>query len=378
MVLFCLTINGLKINLHIMRRVVIFGSTVNEVHMGCKALTGGLELLVREVWGNDAVIQHVSHKLISPIFYENFIAEKTLKINKLKTFFKRKNRTLVVNKSYDRWKNAFVKMFSQDVYLKLTIQNADCIIINVEGTIHHEAVLGQQMLAIGKMATELGKEVYWVNFSVEKENKDILIDALRGAKSISAREENSYNYLKGLGLNVKQSFDTALLANYSDLIKKSRFDEDDNYCLFTGSNVKKYDLVQIARTIESKGLIPVYLPMGLNDYQDLVKIKKNNIKYYELGELKYTEILSIIKNFKFVVSGRHHLNVFCILSEKPFIPLESNTWKIDGVCKMIDYDPQFDLELSKKIDIILMGGQAQFNKIRKRKVYLKNLAKLNI
>lgn len=361
-----------------MRRVVVFGSTINEIHIGCQALTNGLESLLKDTWGDDIVIQHISHKLLSPVFHENILVEKPVNGNKINTFFKNKNKTFVVGKSYNDWKRAYGKMFSQDVYLKLTIQNADYIVINVEGTIHHKAILGHQMLAIGKMAVELGKEVYWVNFSVEKENVEILRDALYGAKSISAREVNSYNYLKALDLNVKQSFDTALLASYNSFSKEGRVNVGENYCLFTGSNVKKYNLIEIARIIESKGLIPVYLPMGLNDYEDLEKIKEDNIKCFEFNELKFEDIINVVKKFKLIISGRHHLNVFCIEAEKPFIPLESNTWKIEGVCKMLDYDAQFQLNLSDKIDKILANNSIIINRGEGRKTFLKSLAKQNI
>lgn len=361
-----------------MSRIVVFGSTINEVHIGCQALTDGLDSLIKEKWGKDVIIQHVSHKLLSSYFYENILVDKPNNKNKFSAFFKKGERSLLVSKSYSDWKKAYAKMYSNDIYLKLTIQHADYVVVNVEGTIHHQALLGHQMLAIGKMATELGKDVHWVNFSVEKENKEILCDALKGAISISAREKNSYSYLKSLGLNVKQSFDTALLANYSNATVKSRFNENENYCLFTGSNIKKYDLVEIAKIIETKGLIPVYLPMGLNDFSDLDKIKNNNIRYFKLGEIKFEDVVNLIKNFKFVISGRHHLNIFCILAEKQFIPLESNTWKIDGVCKMLDYNPSFETELSEKINDVLRNDQMLIKDFEARKFHLKNLAKLNV
>lgn len=361
-----------------MCRVVVFGSTVNEVHIGCKALTDGLEVLIKDKWGANVIIQHVSHKLLSPVFYENILIKKPIKKKKNIFFPKSNNDKTCVGKSLNDWTNAYNSMFAKDVYLRLTIQNSDYVIINVEGTIHHEGVLGQQMLAIGKMAAEMGKDVHWVNFSVEKENKEILSNALGGAKSISAREVNSYNYLKSLGLNVCQSFDTALLASFSIKPFKSRFNEDESYCLFTGSNIKKYDLVEIAKTIELKGFVPIYLPMGLNDYEDLQRIKTNKIKYFDLGEIKFNDIVSVIKNFNFVVSGRHHLNVFCILAGKSFIPLESNTWKIDGVCKMLDYKPNFEMSLSEKIDNILQGKQMKLKEFKESEIRLKSLATLNI
>ena len=62
----------------------------------------------------------------------------------------------------------------------------------------------------------------------------------------------------------------------------------------------------------------------------------------------FPAIKGILEKSKFVVSGRHHLNVFSLLANKPFITFESNTWKIEGVCEMLDYNSNFEMDLSKK------------------------------
>ena len=241
-----------------MHRVVIFGSTNEEIHLGCKTLMHGLEELIKERKGNDVIIQHISHRFLSPYFHKNLLG---IEIEKA-TVFSKKRYSIQVEKSYEKWEQAYTSMFKKDVFLQLTLKHADTVVVNVEGTIHHTAILGLQMLAIGKMASELSKNVYWVNFSTQKENKAILTSALEGAKRIAVRESKSLSYLKSLGIKATQSFDTAVLANYDDKVSNKIPElENKEYCAFTGSNIKKYDLLNIAETIRSKGLLPLYIPM---------------------------------------------------------------------------------------------------------------------
>ena len=74
--------------------------------------------------------------------------------------------------------------------------------------------------------------------------------------------------------------------------------------------------------------------MGLNDYEDLKLIQNNNINHFNYCDVEFIDIVVILENSNFIVSGRHHLNVFSLLAKKPFIPFESNTWKIKGLCEL--------------------------------------------
>jgi polysaccharide pyruvyl transferase WcaK-like protein len=195
---------------------------------------------------------------------------------------------------------------------------------------------------------------------------------------IAARESNSFDYLKSIGLNAVQAFDTALLAPEEENKSTIRFVPQKKYCLFTGSNIKKYDLLDIANTISDKGFSPIYIPLGLNDYEDFARLKKSNVDCFEFNELSYSELLEVIRNAEIVVSGRHHLNILSLAVAKPFVPLESNTWKIDGVCKMLGYRTQFDIDLSLRIDDVLLNKEAIICKFTNHSKTLMKLAKLNL
>lgn len=332
-----------------MVKIVIFGSTKDEIHIGCKALMNGLENLIKEKHGNNTLIQNVSHRFLSEFFCKSYCLELPIKERK-SIFSSTKGKLSNSQSDYEKWLRAYNEMSSKDNFLNLTIKNADFVIINVEGIIHHKSLLGHQMLAIGKMASELGKEVHWVNFSTQGENESILKDALENATKITAREVRSFDYLKLLGIKVALGFDTAILASFTNDNSLSINDGTNEYCIFTGSNVKSIDLIETANIIRDKGFEPIYLPMGLNDYKDLKKIKQSNVKCFDFQEIPFIDIKTVLEKSKFVVSGRHHMNIFSILSGKPFIPFKSNTWKIDGVCNMIDYEIDFELGLSERID----------------------------
>lgn len=44
-----------------------------------------------------------------------------------------------------------------------------------------------------------------------------------------------------------------------------------------------------------------------------------------------------LKKVKLVVSGRHHMIIFALMARTPFIPLSSNTWKIEGLCELFGW-----------------------------------------
>ena len=351
MVFFALNMNGLK-NSFFMKKVTVFGSTKEEVHIGCKALTSGLEKLIYETYGGDTLIKHVSHRYLSPHFNDVFFVTK-LKTRR-KFFTKEVACVLEKNRSEKNWLASLKSLEDNDIFLKLTIQSSDIVIINVEGTLHHKGLLGHQLLAIGALAVKLNKPVYWVNVSVESEDDEIIKKAFSGARQVSVRDKFSYSYLMKLGVNAVLAFDTAVLADYvENNIVIDNFLPDVPFCLFTGSNVKEFDLLNHAKVIYSHGIKPLYIPLGLNDYDDLNILKENNISCLDYGQLDFTDVIALIKKSEFVISGRHHLNIFCLLAGKPFIAYKSNTWKIEGVMDMLEYDYDYDLELYTRVKNLL-------------------------
>jgi exopolysaccharide biosynthesis predicted pyruvyltransferase EpsI len=180
-----------------------------------------------------------------------------------------------------------------------------------------------------------------------------------------------------LGINAIQSFDTAVLAPFNNITYKLTVLENNEYCLFTGSNIKKYDLLKIAEEINIKGFVPLYIPMGLNDFKDFTELKKSNILSLDFSQVNLSQLIYLIKNSKFVISGRHHLNIFSLMAEKPFIPLESNTWKIAGVCELLDIQPKFNMDLSDKIDDIIIYHHTYRKNLESKIHKSKELAKLN-
>jgi polysaccharide pyruvyl transferase WcaK-like protein len=334
-------------------------------------------MLIKNKMGKKIFIQHVSHRFLSPFFYNEYVSPIISKKN-IWPFYYKKNGSIEENHGYKKWIKAYKEMYSKDIFLNLTLKNADFVIINIEGTVHHQSLLGHQMLAIGKLAFEFGKKVYWVNFSTQSENETILKDALYGAQKIATREVRSYSYLKSLGINVTQAFDTAVLADYNNEVRTFNNRHKEEYCLFTGSNIKKYNLLEIASVVKENGYEPIYLPLGLNDFNELKSIKDNNIKHLNFNDFTYNNINEVINKSKFIVSGRHHLNIFSLLANKPFIPLKSNTWKIEGVCEMLDYKSDFEMNLSNRI-ISLMKSYSFIEESFKESVpKLKKLSSNNL
>lgn len=363
-------------------RCLILGSTKQEIHFGCHALTNGLELLIKEKFGSNSYIQHLSNKYLSPHFLNKlFEVNKITKKQALKTLFNYSEKSsFFLNSSFDAWVTASKEMMKQDLYIRFIIESSDIIVINVEGTIHHGALLGRQLLALGYMGQKLNKKVYWTNVTIQDENEEILKMALNDAVSIGTREKMTLDYLHNMDIDVVQAFDTAVLANYNNknsLQKNFFLNREKKYCLVTGSANKNYSLSKIFRSIVDFGLTPYYIAIGQNDVYDLDEAKKLGIEHLNLNELSFYELIEFIKKFTLVVSGRHHLNILSIIAGVPFVPFESNTWKIEAVCEMIDYSiPKIDF--FDKIHFVMDQKKDIQRNFKNQLPILKELARRNI
>ena len=322
------------------KRIVIFGSTKEDVHIGCHALTNGLENLIKKKYSsNEILIQHINLKYLSPVFHKTILSTSAISKKQLfkKIIFRQTSLDLTYNQSTFTWLNAVDQLHEKDFYIKYIIESADVVIINGECIIHHGKLLGRQLLAIGYISEKLNKVVHWVNFSTQNENEDILKIALGKSKHIAVREPYTFDYLAKMNISTIQSFDTAVLAEFKDDFLKTTY-SNQNFCLFTLSTLKEYSLKDILSVIKALDLKPFYIPIGQNDIYFLRKIKKLGISYINLNAIQFPNIISFIQQFQLVISGRHHLNLLSIVAGVPFIPLKSNTWKIESVCKLIQYE----------------------------------------
>ena len=193
-----------------------------------------------------------------------------------------------------------------------SIELAKTVLVNGEGSMHHNKIHCNHKMRILNYAQQKEKNIYLIN-SLWENNKVEIPSGLREKNRVVLRE------------------------NYS------RDDLFENYNLL-GSVVP--DLVcfsdeskQILNKLERKKNKNQKLRIGSTDFylknmDNWVRFstgKYSDTKYIDLKSLSWIEILNEVLDLDILITGRHHAICACLITKTPFIPLRSNSHKIEGL-----------------------------------------------
>ena len=207
--------------------------------------------------------------------------------------------------------------------------NVGTVIINGEGSFHHNRKHGASIYQLAKMAKAEGKKVCLINSVFDGMSVDMSV-----FDYFCARES-----LSSLG-----KFDFVHDACFYEQIDTSKNTEE--YILFT-------DSVMAGVT----GQLTKYIPhLKNNNYPVKFLPFRQGQKYP-----KKEELFEIFRKAKAVVSGRYHGVVFALMFNKPIFGIASNTHKILGLMK--DYN--LEKYHYKSADDIFRGEIQKFNKMLK-------------
>ena len=336
----------------------VFGSTKNEVHFGCKSLTHGLEELLYNQYGRNILIEHTLHKYLSINFREIYKpklyadSENSFAYFKDKLLGRKPSPLLASNRleiTIENWERS-LKTVINDNFLRKKILVSDLNIINVEGTIHDKNIHGVYLLALSKVIRDLGKEVKWVNVTMQGENPEILKKAI-GDLKLPTRERFTFEYLQTQGLNAVNSFDTAVLAPFK--LSSNQEQKESGKVLITGGVKGGVNLNTLILTVKKLGKTPVYLPAAISDIENIEEMKDAGVEMIPLASIHYLDLPQFIKKFDFVISGRHHLNILSAIGGVPFIPLKSNSWKTEGIVDFFEINELFSNDLETSCQLLL-------------------------
>lgn len=354
-----------------MTKVVFLNDTRIETNPGCHATVDKLLAIIDKHLS-------ISEITIFPLgtAYEEF--QEMNSINKrtkwfLKYPFKLKNfleRVVLSNYfgSYNSWKWISSNRIPDKVCSK--IDESDIVIINMEGTIHHNRTGGLALLGLAKYAKEQGKKVALVNGSYQSMDGRVTRTVFKQVDFVSVREVKSFDYLKAHGVKVHLIPDFAFLANIceqSDFkLPSLKMKSSSKRCLYT-TGVRAldnhFDSLNFFKDIKQQVLIlkkkgfeiyflqieekEEHLAQKLREIDVFVISYKDNITYKNIGTL--------LKNFDLIVTGRYHVGIFGLMVNKPTLFLKSNTYKIEGLLQMFELKnllvEQSD-DLSKKIEVL--------------------------
>jgi len=219
-----------------------------------------------------------------------------------------------------------VNSFSYDVN---SFTKANIILVNGEGTIHHNQDSANFLINILNKAQETNKKTYLINTVFQDmKNCEKVIAKL---DYFSVREPRSLKEAKKYHNKVEMFPDLCIDFDYSKGIK-----------------LGDYEIVRGWANEDIKGDYPY---LGLDN--------------------KFGDLIVTLKSAKLYITGQHHGIYASILADIPFIPIKSNSHKIEGLIEWGGFPIKLlNGNLEEKIDWTLSNIKIfkEFNKfIRNRK-----------
>lgn len=316
------------------KKYLLINDTSISDNIGCQAVKIGLEILLGK---KSTCIDTVPLGYGQELFKD--IASKSSEwIDKKNGFPKYKDFTSQVD--YDLWSIAKEKLRKQDEFLK-KVGNYDFIVINAEGSIHHNSSRALALLAQISYFSEI-KPVILLNCSIFNIDEKVLKKSLSKVEFIHSREGFTYKYLEQNDIDSVYAPDIAsLYINNLSYNENLIIKDNSKLCLISlGVLATPKNIGNVIECVKSKGFTPIYLSMSDGNEDNVSRDICDNmdIKHYVASDVNLEDSLNFLGQFDVIISGRHHLNIFSLRVNSKLICLPSNTLKVEGTLGFISKD----------------------------------------
>ncbi|MEM7351582.1 MAG: polysaccharide pyruvyl transferase family protein [Acidobacteriota bacterium] len=220
--------------------------------------------------------------------------------------------------------------------VRQAIGQADLVLVNGEGTIHHDRPAGAWLLAASEAARTLGKPAVLIN-AIWQDNSTQLADLAREFALISVRESASAKELRQAGLSARVVPDLALYHAPEAAPARSGVGYTD--CVVSTT------ALALHRRMGTLGAEPISMFHDRRSVWDLLR----SIRWLAGAKVaplrRLTAVLraalaerrgqqthdaafaAAVASKSLVVAGRLHMLMFCLTTRTPFLVVESNTHK---------------------------------------------------
>jgi hypothetical protein len=299
-------------------RVALFNDTRVDPNPGCQATVGGLVALLQR----DAEIV-VSRPV--GYGYGRFAALAGAR------------RTVC----RDEWRAA-VDEWHADGEVADDLARVDALVVNLEGTFHHRTVGALALGAVMALAHRLECPVWAVNGTVDGVERWLLDETLARTRYLAVREPLSRRWLAARGVRAVQAADCAFTTPVPPMDgcrSRSR-----RTALYTPGVLARRDqagqldarfVLDHLETLQRRGWDPVYLEMEPAEAPLTAVVARTPWPIVRTSDAPWPAFLQLLSTFDLVVSGRYHVLVFAASRGVPFVPLPSNTWKIEGLLDLL-------------------------------------------
>lgn len=272
------------------------------------------------------------------------------------------------------------KNWQKNESIKQKIITADLVIVNGEGTIHHNSVLGLSLVKVARFAASYGVKSFLIN-STYQENAETYKKYLSYFDKIFVRESYSQKELSELGIEsaIVPDLTFSFVPNHSETKGSERilitcsvnkdvtdsllatFEHNQGATFSSIFNDNEVEEVQRAVSLfhrVSQILKNNSLNAIVNKLFNKISNFDNNSQVEWFTQNTHTDYSDYLESAKLVVCGRFHAMTMCINHKVPFLAIESNSHKVSGTLADIGLDREKYLV---KADQITWGQLQSFD-----------------
>jgi polysaccharide pyruvyl transferase WcaK-like protein len=256
--------------------------------------------------------------------------------------------------------------WKRDASFLRSLASARLLVINGEGTIHHDRPAGRRLLELGAAARAAGIPAALINTGWEA-NSTELASMLKNFALVAARDTKSAARMRPGAPEVRVVPDLSLC------IDPPSQDISKDGIAFT-DNVERLRALELGRLRRRCGgrwlsihhrrpLLP-FLRAGLSLREDifqpmqLIELLANRYGIWRVSQDDLEQFLRDLSRLELLITGRFHACTLALVSGTPFVAQESNTGKIASLIDDAGLDPRRATVPQTLADLseLLMGG----------------------
>lgn len=344
-----------------MKRILLLNDTAATCNPGCQAASAGVRGAYSEVW-TQAEFRSLPVGYWAELFRDLATPSRECVIRAPGTFPRGREFTPPIDLP------AFVERVDElagsDAELTALGEWADLVVVNGEGSVHHHFPRALALLGLIKTLSR-SRPVHLVNCTlqgIDSELWKLVGDVLAG---VHVRESRSAEFVRSRRGAVLLTPDLAFQhLRHLDLSRPCTEPQTRRCLLTSGVLVSREGLREQLEVLRAHDLDPVYLCIGDGGEEKIAReVCGSETTLVDAGPLGPRGVIELARECSLAVSGRHHVNLFLAAASVPFIPLPSNTWKVESTLQDLGY-PLFPCQDASALDRALTDLGKNKNSLR--------------
>jgi polysaccharide pyruvyl transferase WcaK-like protein len=259
-----------------------------------------------------------------------------------------------------------------DPEITSAIDRADLVIVNGEGTIHHDRPAGIKLLEVGEYAKSKNTKAALINSTWQANCADSL-RALDNFDIVTVRESASQGELAGHGVEARRIPDLALY--HEPPVSPER--KGVGYC-DSVQGPKALELYKKMWALDGEPLPIVQLPLDpMTSLRWLLRYGASKsaifnpahampalraaLQDYREQEPSRDVTTAEVAAKRLVVTGRFHMLIFCLGARTPMLALSSNTHKNEATLADAGLEPWRLIDKPSDLDAAMLERAAQWH-----------------